>query len=124
MTITSTPSSGGVRTIVRATLVGLVLQLLLVFAGNRIPAVAWLFAPLGMLISLAAGWLSARWRPAGPTARAVAGGAIAGGVCAFLGILESFYLGDVPAAVLGFGTAMSAVTGAIGGWFGRRRAAW
>ena len=40
---------------------------------------------------------------------------MAGGICAFVGILVSYFLGDVPAAVLGFGTASSAVTGALGG---------
>jgi hypothetical protein len=44
---------------------------------------------------------------------------VAGGVCAFVGILVSYLLGDVAAAVLGFGTASSAVTGAIGGLVGK-----
>ena len=38
---------------------------------------------------------------------------------AFVGILVSYLLGDVPAAVLGFGTASSAATGAIGGLIGK-----
>ena len=49
----------------------------------------------------------------------VLGGLMAGGVCALLGILESFYLGDVPAWVIAFGTVSSAVTGAVGGLLGR-----
>jgi hypothetical protein len=44
---------------------------------------------------------------------------VAGGVSAFLGILVSHLLGDVPASVLGIGTAGSAVTGAIGGVIGK-----
>jgi hypothetical protein len=36
-----------------------------------------------------------------------------------VGILVSHLLGDVPAAVLAFGTASSAVTGAVGGVIGK-----
>jgi hypothetical protein len=50
---------------------------------------------------------------------AVTGGTIAGAVCALLGILVSFLLGDVPATLLALGTISSAVTGAIGGAIGR-----
>jgi hypothetical protein len=92
-----------------------------VVAGHSSPAVARLFAPLGTLVSLFAGFLYGRWRTPGSRLSAVPGGVVAGAACAFLGILESFYLGDVPAAVLGFGTLMSAITGAIGGYFGGRR---
>jgi len=72
------------------------------------------FAIGGMAISLVAGVLYAR---AARVARgpAALNGAIAGGACALIGIAISYLFGDVPAAVLGFGTASSAVTGAIGG---------
>ena len=43
-------------------------------------------------------------------------GAIAGAACALIGIVISYLLGDVTAAVIAFGTLSSAVTGAIGGW--------
>jgi LytS/YehU family sensor histidine kinase len=49
----------------------------------------------------------------------VIGGLIAGGLCAFIGILVSYLLGDVQALVMTFGTASSAVTGALGGWLGK-----
>ncbi|MGE5360380.1 MAG: hypothetical protein ACM3NQ_15295 [Bacteroidales bacterium] len=123
MPVTATNSSGGGRVLLRAALIGTVLQLALVAAGHRIPAVSHAFAPAGMLISLVAGWLYGRWTSMRNRRTAVTGGLVAGAVCAFLGILESVYLGDVPGAVLGFGTAMSAVTGAIGGWFGSGRRA-
>jgi hypothetical protein len=43
------------------------------------------------------------------------GGAIAGGLCAVIGIAVSYFLGDVPATVLIFGTVSSAVAGVVGG---------
>jgi hypothetical protein len=46
------------------------------------------------------------------------GCAAAGAICAFLGILVSHLLGDVPASLLALGTLSSAVTGAIGGVIG------
>jgi hypothetical protein len=41
-------------------------------------------------------------------------GLVAGGACAFVGILTSYLMGDVPAAVLAFGTISSAVSGLLG----------
>ncbi|MBB6250933.1 hypothetical protein [Nitrospirillum iridis] len=106
------------NTLARATLIGLVLQLIMAAAGHFSPTVAQFFAIGGMLISLLAGLVQGGSRP---TWRAAAvGGAIAGGVCALLGILASWILGDVPAMILAMGTAMSAFTGAIGGLIGWR----
>ena len=48
-----------------------------------------------------------------------AGGAIAGGACALIGILVSYMLGDVPVSLLALGTLSSVITGAIGGWIGK-----
>jgi hypothetical protein len=50
---------------------------------------------------------------------AAVGGAIAGAVCAIIGIAASVALGDTAATILMFGTTGSAVTGAIGGLLGR-----
>jgi hypothetical protein len=47
------------------------------------------------------------------------GGAVAGGVCALLGIAASAILGDVPPSLLLLGTVSSVVTGAIGGAVGK-----
>jgi hypothetical protein len=47
------------------------------------------------------------------------GGAIAGGLCALIGIAASWALGDVPAQVLGFGTVASTVAGLAGAAIGR-----
>ncbi len=122
MTTTTARSGGNVRVLIRATLVGLVLQLVLVFAGHSNAIVRdRLFAPAGTVISLIAGYLYGRWaKPGGSRTAAALGGLVAGAVSAFLAILESFYLGDVPPFVLGFGTLMSAIAGAVGGWFARR----
>ena len=107
------------RSLIRATLIGTVLQLVMVVMGHYDPRVAELFAVLGMFLSLVAGLLFGRWSlPLGKGGAAL-GGLVAGGLCALLGIVESFSLGDVPAWVIAFGTASSAVTGAIGGWLGR-----
>lgn len=110
-----------VRGLLRATLVGTVLQMAMVVSGHYDRSVANLFAVLGMTISLVAGLLAGRWSGAAARGGAAAVGLVAGAACALLGILESYYLGDVPAWVVAFGTSSSAVTGAIGGFLGRRR---
>ena len=107
------------RPLVTATVAGTLLQLAMVVSGHYAPAIANLFAAGGMSISAIAGLVySMLAKPAGIGA-AAGGGAVAGGVSAFLGILVSYFLGDVDAAVLGFGTAGSAVTGLLGGVVGK-----
>lgn len=105
--------------LVKSTAVGTILQLVMVVAGHYSPAIANQFAAGGMTISGIAGLLFAMWSGQKAVGAAAGGGVVAGGVSAFLGILVSHLLGDVPAAVLGFGTAGSAVTGAIGGVIGK-----
>lgn len=105
--------------LIRATAIGTVLQLAMVLSGHYVPAIALLFAPIGVGISLIAGLLYGRW--AGPNG-AWAGGGLAGGLCAFLGIAVSFALGDVTAVILVAGTLSSAVGGMLGGWIGGRLA--
>src|SRR4051794_38105977 len=112
-------SRSGVSFVAMPTVIGTALQLLMVIAGHFSPSVAQLFAPIGMGISGVAGVLAGRGETPVPFAAAAGRGAIAGGVSAFIGILVSYLLGDVPAQVLGFGTAASTVTGAIGGLIGR-----
>ena len=101
------------------TLIGTGLQLVMVLAGHYSPSVAQFFAPGGMAISAIAGALAALSRRPASLGSAAGSGAVAGGLCAFVGIRVSYFLGDVPAAVLGFGTASSAVTGALGGLVGK-----
>ena len=107
------------RSVMSPTLIGTAFQLLMVIAGHFSPAVAQLFAPIGMGISGVAGVLAGRMEPPVFWGSAAGRGAIAGGVSAFIGILVSYLLGDVSAPVLGFGTAASTLTGAIGGLIGR-----
>lgn len=99
--------------------IGTLLQLAMVVTGNQLAAVAALFGPLGVLISLVVGLLWAR-EAAESYGHGAGGGAVVGGVCALLGITVSWLLGDVPAVILAFGTASSAVTGALGGLLGYR----
>lgn len=103
----------------RWTVVGTALQVVMVVAGHWIVAVANLFGLLGVAISLAVGLLWARGF-ADRTARGVGGGAVVGGACALLGIALSMALGDVEAVILLFGTLSSAVGGAVGGAVGAR----
>lgn len=100
--------------LMRAIVVGTVLQVAMVLAGHWVAAIAALFAILGVAISLLAGWLAAAWGGQHGR-RAAMDGLIAGGACAFPGILLSYALGDVTAVIIAFGTGSSAVAGALGG---------
>ena len=104
--------------LVTATAIGLALQLAMVVAGHYVASIKDGFAIGGMLISLLAGLLYAR-KALGNWGDALIGGAIAGGVCALIGIAVSFLLQDVPAMILVMGTAASAVTGLVGGAVGK-----
>jgi hypothetical protein len=106
------------RALVIASLVGTLLQVGMVVAGHSNPAIAGLFAVGGMGLSLVAGVLYARLARAATKGSAAIGGGAAGAICAFLGILVSHLLGDVPASLLALGTISSAFTGAIGGFIG------
>ena len=68
---------------------------------------------------LVAGVLYAIMAKGGSTSSLAIGGLLAGAICAFIGILISHLLGDVPASLLVLGTVSSAVTGAIGGVIGK-----
>jgi hypothetical protein len=104
--------------LVNATLIGTALQLAMVVSGHYNKGIANLFAVLGMTISLVAGLLFALWAKQPTVSGAALGGLIAGGVCALLGIIVSYALGDVTAMIIILGTVSSAVTGAIGGAVG------
>jgi hypothetical protein len=88
----------------------------MVVIGHSNQKVMNLFAAGGMGISLVAGFLYAYLAGHPSMMTAITGGAVAGGVCAFIGIAVSYYLKDVPASLLALGTVSSVVTGAIGGW--------
>jgi hypothetical protein len=108
------PDASG-RPLRNAIVAGTVLQLAMVLAGHWVEFIKVNgFAAGGMAISALAGVAYARAARV-PRGRSALNGGIAGGACALLGIVVSFLLHDVPAMVLGVGTASSIVTGAIGG---------
>jgi hypothetical protein len=107
------------RAVTVATVAGTVLQLAMVLLGHSNAAIAQLFGPVGMGISLVAGLIYTSQARGGSAGSAALGGFVAGGLCALIGIIVSFALGDVTAMILALGTLSSAVTGAIGGWLGR-----
>ena len=107
------------RTLLIATLVGIALQVGLVLAGHVVRALQDPgFAIGGMAFSAVAGWIYARMAR-GNWQDTVIGGAIAGGVCAAVGITVSAALGDVPFSLLALGTAGSVATGIVGAVFAR-----
>jgi hypothetical protein len=94
---------------------GTLLQLAMVIAGHYVAFVRNdVFAFGGMTISLLAGFLYG-WHAGGGWRACLSGSAIAGGVCALLGIAVSVLLKDTALPILAVGTVSSAVTGAIGG---------
>ena len=106
------------RALVLATVVGTVLQVAMVVAGHSNASITKLYAVGGMGFSLVAGIAYALLARGGAPFSPVIGGLIAGAVCAFIGILVSYLLGDVPVTLLALGTLSSAATGALGGWLG------
>lgn len=106
------------KALINATVIGTVLQLIMVLVGHWVPAVAALFAPIGILLSLIAGLLYAR-AAKGSWSDSTLGGVIAGAVCALFGIVVSVVLGDVPPIILVIGTLSSAVGGVVGGAIGK-----
>ena len=106
------------RSLLIASLVGTLLQVVMVVAGHSSPAIKGLFAFGGMGISLVAGVIYARLARPAKKGGGGLGGMAAGAICAFIGILVSYLLGDVPGLLLLMGTLSSAVTGAIGGFLG------
>ena len=99
--------------LVRATLIGTILQIAMVVAGHWVPAVQGAFMFGGLGLSFIAGAIY-ELRARGSWGGAAAGGIIAGGVSALAGIAVSWLLGDVPASLLLLGTSGSAVTGLLG----------
>lgn len=98
---------------------GTLSQVAMVVAGHFIPWIALhVFMFGGMTISAIVGYLYAQDAAKG-YGRAALGGAIAGGVCALLGIAVSVMLDDTQPFVLVLGTAISTFTGAVGGVFGQ-----
>ena len=107
------------QTLLIATGAGLAAQLVMVIAGHYVAFIKDnVFAIGGMVISLLAGLLFARLAGAG-WVPSLAGGLIAGGACALLGIAVSVGLKDTALMILVIGTTGSAVAGLIGGAVGK-----
>ena len=103
----------------RAAGFGAVLQVLMAVAGHFVPWVRDnLFFFGWMMFSGVAGLLYARDASRGYALGAL-GGAIAGGLGAVIGIGLSVLFGDTPNVALGLWTAISVLTGAIGGLWGQ-----
>lgn len=102
------------QTLIKATLIGLALQLIMVVSGHYVVPIKENFAIVGTLISLVAGVIYVR-TTRGSWDDSLAGAALSGGICALIGIAVSWVLGDVDAGVLLFGTLGSAIAGVIGG---------
>ena len=112
------------RALRRAILVGTFLQLIAVLIAHFsqwIETHAFLFA--GMMISATVGYLYAQDVSRG-YAKGAYGGAIAGGVCAFVGIAVSVVLGDLTTRMLVIRCLISVLTGAVGGVYGQMAADW
>ncbi len=105
--------------LLRATLIGTVLQLGLSVGGHYEASIKSMFGILGMVFSLVAGLIFGRISGGTKQVVAIVGGAIAGAVCALIAIVESYILKDVPAWVIAFGPFSSAVTGGLGGFLGK-----
>jgi hypothetical protein len=108
-----------IKALQSATIIGTILQLAMIVAGHFSVWVAEnVFMIGGMLISAVAGVLYARSAGRGFAGAAI-GGAIAGGVCAIIGIAASVLLGDTMPIILALGTTGSAVAGIMGGVIGQ-----
>ena len=107
------------RAVAIAATVGTILQIGMVVLGHTNSSVKAMFAVGGMGLSLLAGLIYALNARGSSMGSLATGGAVAGGICAFIGILVSCFLGDVPASLLLLGTVSSVVTGAIGGAIGK-----
>lgn len=110
------------KVFIRATIVGVVMELVLMTAVHFSTYVAhndFLFG--GMIITAVAGYLYGMDAAKGYFASAT-GGAIVGVVAALVGVGISVAAQDAPQRVIPFFTAICVFTGAIGGLFGQMSA--
>lgn len=103
--------------LIRVTGVATLFQLAMVVTGHWVVTLANLYALLGTLIALLAGFVYGALAGRGYL-NAIAGGAVAGGACALVGTAVSYLLGDVEGWVVTFATGISAVAALFGGLFG------
>ncbi len=107
------------RILLRAAVIGTVLQFILAIAGHFSPWIAANLFMFGrMMCSATAGYLYGLILGRGYAAGAL-GGAIAGGLCVVPALAISVLLGDSEAAMVSIGTGISILTGGVGGAFGQ-----
>ena len=112
------------RALQRAILVGTLFQVVAVLIAHFSPWIethALLFG--GMMISATMGYLYAQEVARGYV-KGACGGAMAGGVCAVIGIAPSVLLGDMTLKMLVVRVLISVLTGAVGGIYGQMAADW
>ena len=112
------------RALERAILVGTLFQVVAVVIAHfslLIETHALLFG--GMMISATMGYLYAQEVARGYV-KGACGGAVAGGLCAIIGMAPSVLLGDMTPKMLGVRTLISILTGAVGGIYGQMAADW
>jgi|HubBroStandDraft_6_1064221.scaffolds.fasta_scaffold1080260_2 hypothetical protein len=112
------------RALERAILVGTLFQVVAVVIAHFslwIETHALLFG--GMMISATMGYLYAQEVARGYV-KGACGGAVAGGLCAIIGMAPSVLLGDMTPKMLGVRTLISILTGAVGGIYGQMAADW
>ncbi len=110
------------KLIQRAAITGVVLQFALVMIAHYVPWISANAYQFGtMMISGVAGLLYARDFAKGYPKGAL-GGAIVGGACGLIGLCAANILGDVPLLAVPLGTAITILTGAVGGLFGQMAA--
>jgi hypothetical protein len=103
----------------RAAIVGVVLQIALAIAAHLFVAVVkYYFLFSGMMISATAGYLYAMGSGKGYFPGAT-GGAIVGGISAFIGIGALVLMHDAAPDLIPTFTAICVLTGAVGGLFGQ-----
>lgn len=106
------------RLLLRAVLVGTVLQLVLALCAHLFPWVAGHVLLFGwMMCSATAGYVYGLTFGRGYVVGAF-GGAISGGLCAVPGVAIPVLAGDSPASMMAVATGICILTGGVGGAFG------
>lgn len=103
----------------KAAIVSVVLQVIMVVVGHYVPQVANLFPVAGTGIGGIAGLLNGIWSANASQPQAAGGGAVAGGTGGLLGTILSRVLGDVPTSTIAVGTGSTVVAGVIGSLIGK-----
>jgi hypothetical protein len=117
------------RALLRATFVGVVIQIVMVVAAHFLlwlHGYYYLFAL--MMIAATSGYIYAADTGRGFFVGATAG-AICGGLCGFVGVAASALLHDIAQSLIPLDTAICVLTGAVGGLWGQvsanmKRAGW